>query len=238
MPDILEKRVTSILKLVARLKARGVTEVGRVGIRRAREWVSSSEELIILSRPAGGPAPILEELSFREATAIDGDRYAADIGTDSAATFRARLSEATRCFVVESGGRFVHATWMTTAAAWAREIGAYLQPPSGHAYVYESFTRAEVRGRGVYPFALRSIAAWLTETQAHTVWVAIEASNSASARAVAKAGFEPRFTIDYQRRLGRLRVKASSRRDERDLPELMNPPTKRSEVLHYLKSWK
>jgi Acetyltransferase (GNAT) family len=197
----------SILKVLARLKARGVKEVAGVAVQRTREWIWSREELIVLSRRAGASAPpAVEGLWLKEAAASDGPRYAVDIGTDSAATFRARLSDATRCFVVESEGRFVHATWMTTAAAWTREVGAYLCPPHRHAYVYESFTRAEVRGRGVYPFALRSIAGWLAREDVETVWVAVEASNAASRHAVAKAGFEPRFEIAYRRTMGRLQV--------------------------------
>lgn len=220
------KRVHSILKLGVRLKNRGLAEVAQIGVQRAREWMSSSEELIVLSRPTGGPAPVAEGLSFKEATPADGARYARDIGTDSTSTFQARLSDATRCFVVESGGRLVHATWMTTAAAWTREVAGYLRPPAGHAYVYESFTRAQVRGRGVYPFALASIAAWLAETDVHTIWVAVEASNSASARAVAKAGFEPRVAFHYQRRLGRLQVRTSNRAEQGERLELTRPPPK------------
>ena len=50
------------------------------------------------------------------------------------------------CFVVEDGDRFLHSSWVTTTGAWTREIRAYLCPPQGDAYVYESFTRADARG--------------------------------------------------------------------------------------------
>lgn len=213
----------SLLKLGARIKARGVREVVGVAAQRARDWVSSSEELIVLSRDVGGPAPIADGLRFKEATAADAVRYARDIGTDSVFTFRARLANDTRCFVVQADSSFVHATWMTTGAAWTREVGGYLRPPCGHAYVYESFTRAEARGRGVYPFALKAIAAWLAWNGAEVVWVAVEASNRASARAVSKAGFEPRFRITYRRSLGRLEVRASGSNEGAELLELQRP---------------
>jgi ribosomal protein S18 acetylase RimI-like enzyme len=178
---------------------------------------------------------VTQGLSFRPATALDGARYARDIGTDSAATFRGRLSSATRCFVVESEGRLLHASWVTTAAAWTREIGGYLRVPRGHAYVYESYTLAEARGRGIYPFALLSIAAWLSAEQVHTVWVAVEASNQASRRAVEKAGFEPRFQIHYRRHLGRLRVTTSG--DGGDRLELAAPEKKHwAALLHSKRS--
>ncbi len=166
-----------------------------------------------------------EGLAFRELDTSDGPRYAADIGTDSATTFRARLSEETRCFAVLSEGRIVHATWMTTFAAWTREVAGYLRPPPQDAYVYESFTRAEVRGRGVYPFALKAIAARLAGDGIKTVWVAAEASNAASLRAVSKAGFERRFSITYKRSLGRLEVGRPGPRQ--DHLQLTTPPAKR-----------
>ena len=142
----------------------------------------------------------------KRATPEDGPIYERDIGTDSRSTFRARLSEGTACYLVMTDDRAVHATWCTTTGAWTREIGALLVPPDGDAYVYESYTRPEVRGRGVYPYALGQIAADLSRHAVKRVWVAVEASNSASLRAVAKAGFEPSFAIGYRRRWGRVQI--------------------------------
>jgi RimJ/RimL family protein N-acetyltransferase len=116
------------------------------------------------------------------------------------------LSDRTRCFLVVSGDRFVHATWMTTAAAWTREVRAYFRPPPKEAYIYESFTRADARGRGIYSFALAGIASRLAEIAIERVWVAVEAHNAPSLRAVGKAGFEEAARVRYERRFGRLRV--------------------------------
>ncbi|MFN2586501.1 MAG: GNAT family N-acetyltransferase, partial [Actinomycetota bacterium] len=93
---------------------------------------------------------------------------------------------------------------VTSSAAWTREIRAYLVPPPGDAYVYESFTAPEARGRGVYPFALASICSWAVVRDIVRVWVAVERGNAPSFRAIAKAGFEPSYSIGYARRLGRL----------------------------------
>jgi ribosomal protein S18 acetylase RimI-like enzyme len=171
-----------------------------------REWVISSDELIFLVRQTGGEAPGHDSLVFEEASVDDAGRYARDVGTDSAATFRKRLSERTRCFLVSSGDLIVHATWVTTAAAWTRELRTYVTPPAGDAYVYESFTRAEARGRGAYPFALMHVANLLAERGVKRVWVGVEAHNDPSLRAVSKAGFEEAFRLGYRRRLGRLTV--------------------------------
>ncbi len=139
------------------MAARGPVEVAGVARSRASEWLRSEDELIMLVRPAAAPAPELRHdpgLTSRRATAADAELYARVIGTDSAATFRRRLTDTTHCVLVHLGDELLHASWVTTGAAWTREIAAYLVPPAGDAYVYESFTRPQARGRGVYPFAL------------------------------------------------------------------------------------
>lgn len=176
---------------------------------RVREWVRSGDELAMLVRPATAPTPELRHdagLVFRDAGVGDAGLYAREIGTDSEGTFRRRLTETTKCFLVEGGGALLHASWVTTGAAWTREIAAYVVPPAGGAYVYESFTRPEARGRGVYPFALAGICRWAAEAGLSEVWVAVEAGNAPSLRAIRKAGFEPSYEIRYGRRLGRLHL--------------------------------
>ena len=174
-----------------------------------REWVRSDDELIVLVRPAAAEAPAFRhglQLTVRRATIGDAEAYARAIGTDSATTFRRRLGATTHCFLVHLEDRLVHASWVTTSAAWTREIRGYIVPPQGDAYVYESFTSPGVRGRGVYPFALAGVCEWAAQTGVATVWVAVERDNAASFKAIRKAGFEPSFSIRYARRLGRVTV--------------------------------
>ena len=150
--------IAELRKLVARARARGVGEIAHLTLDRLKENLASSETLIVFVRPAEGERRPVEGLKLRRATVEDADRYASDIGTDSADTFARRLSDSTRCYVVVgSGGTFFHATWITTKAAWTRELRAHFRPPPGDAYVFESFTRADARGKGAYPFALREI---------------------------------------------------------------------------------
>jgi GNAT superfamily N-acetyltransferase len=195
-----------VLKFLARVRTRGPREVFGTGVRRLRDFVSSSDELIILARSAGGEWPERSDLSFVEATPSDGSRYARDIGTDSRSTFAARLSETTICFLVAEEKKLLHATWVTTRSAWTRELGGDLMVPEGDCYVYESFTRADARGRGIYPFALQGICAWAAGRGIERVWVGVEADNSASLRAVSKAGFGPELNITYRRSFGRIGV--------------------------------
>ena len=206
-----------VLKVLTRARARGLREVLGTGVARLREFISSADEIIILARPAGSPPgpPERDDLEFVKATREDGARYARDIGTDSASTFAARLSDTTHCFLVIDKGRVLHATWATTRSAWTRELGGYLVVPEGDCYVYESFTRADARGQGIYPFSLRGICAWAARQGLQRVWVGVEAGNAASLRAVGKAGFEPQLTISFRRSVGRLEVTGGRCRRER-----------------------
>jgi len=194
------------LKVLTRARTRGVREVLATGLARLREFISSADELVILARPSGGEPPGRGDFKFVRATPDDGAAYARDIGTDSASTFAARLSDTTHCFLVTGNGKVLHATWATTRSAWTRELGGYLMVPEGDCYVYESFTRADARGQGVYPFGLKGICVWASTQGLRRVWVGVEAGNAASLRAVDKVGFEPQLSISFRRRVGRLEV--------------------------------
>lgn len=194
-------------RTLARLAARGPVEVAGVGRERVAGWIRSDDGLIMLVRPAAAATPAIRHdpgLTFRPGTPGDGEVYARVIGTDSAATFRGRLTRTTHCFFVFSGPELLHASWVTTGAAWTREIDAYLVPPDGDAYVYESFTRPEARGRGVYPFALAGICSWARDEGLGNVWVGVEEGNAPSLKAIRKAGFDPSYSMRYGRRFGRL----------------------------------
>ena len=208
MPDVRPSSWHLTLKALARARARGPGEVLALAASRMREAVLSEGTLVIHTRDNGDDGMELPGLSLMEATPSDGARYARDIGTDSARTFASRLTESTRCFVVVEAERLVHATWMTASAAWTREIHAYVHPPKGQAYVYESFTRPEMRGRGVYPFALREICRRAAARGLSQMWVAVEADNPPSLKAVRKAGFEEIYRIDFERKLGRFILKS------------------------------
>lgn len=208
MPESRPNPAQLAARTLNRLRNRGPIEVIALAWGRVREGIASDDELVMFVRHASGDVEERADLSFRVATANDAARFAHDIGTESPSTFRARLSRGTRCYLVEKGSLIVHSTWATETAAWTREIRRQLKPPPGDIYVYESFTRPEVRGRGVYPFALQHICADAREQGSNRVWVAVEADNPASVRAVTKAGFTEAFRVSYRRRFGRLELGA------------------------------
>ena len=223
MPDLRPSPTHAIAKTLNRAKNRGLGEVLSLATGRVKEWFSSSDDLVMFVRDAMPGAPDSESLSFRQTSPSDGPRYARDIGTDSATTFARRLSDDTHCFVVDDGTALLHASWVTTGGAWTRELRAYLVPPPGDAYVYESFTRADARGRGVYPFALASILGWAASSSIARVWVAVEEHNPPSLRAVAKAGFEEAFRLPFSRSFGRLRIGSASGPDAQKARALLSP---------------
>jgi ribosomal protein S18 acetylase RimI-like enzyme len=193
-------------RLITRIKARGPIEIVDLATSRLKENLYSDDELIIFVKEPSEDPSSRDDLDFKRATADDAEMYARDIGTDSTRTFRGRLTERTRCYLIEAAGRLVHASWVTLSAAWTRELRAYVKPPLGDAYIYESFTRADARGRGVYPFALRQICNALALEAIDRAWVAVEADNPPSIRAVTKADFKEAFRITYGRRLGILTI--------------------------------
>lgn len=192
-------------RLLTRARTRGVSEVAELALTRTREWISSRDSLVMLVKDVGGQ-PERADGDVRPAGPGDALAYARDIGTESPRTFRARLSDATRCWLVTEGSRLIHASWVTSEAAWTRELRRWVSPPEHDVYIYESFTTAAARGRGAYPRALAGIASWATGADIGRLWVAVEKDNAASLRAVAKAGFRVSYEVGYRRRWGRLTI--------------------------------
>jgi ribosomal protein S18 acetylase RimI-like enzyme len=204
VPDLRPTPLDVGRKTVARVRARGPAELA--GLLRARlaENLWSNEQLVVFVRALSEsePPPAVGELTFSFAGAADGPSYERDIGTDSRATFAKRLATGTRCFLARRGECIVHASWVTTRAAWTRELRAYFMPPPGDAYIYESYTRPQERGRGVYARALEALAAELGRAGIRRAWIAAEAHNQASLRAITRAGYAEAFRLRYRRTLG------------------------------------
>jgi GNAT superfamily N-acetyltransferase len=176
---------------------------------RVRLW--SDLVLVVLERSAGGVAAPLPEIEIREAGPEDAPAYQTDIGTDPAATVVQRLSApGSSCWVARAEGRIVHASWVETVAAWMGEAERLFLVPSGDAYIYESFTRPEMRGRGVYPAVLATLSERLGARGIARLWIAAETTNAPSLRAIEKAGFSEAFRIEVVRRLGRVEVRMPS----------------------------
>lgn len=208
MPDEARARPSTgdtLAKFVTRAKARGVAEASEALWSQLRGMVGSHVEIVFFERATGG-VPERTDVQAVRATPGDADAYARDIGTDSAGTFAKRLTATTDCWMVWKGGHIVHATWVTTSAAWTSELGLYFCPPVGSAYLYESYTPPSARGQGLYTFALRAIGAHLGEEGMQTMWIGVPSDNPASLKAVRNAGFEESFRARANKRLARISI--------------------------------
>ena len=196
----------TLSKTLARLRHRGPAEVATTIRSQLSAALASDGSIRLMIRTATGGAREQPPLEFRRADASDGEAYARDIATDSAWSFGRRLTSHTWCYLVLEGPRILHASWTTTRSAWTSELHAYICPPAGDAYVYESFTRPDARGRGIYPFALHHLSADLAERGVRQIWVGVEPENLASVRAITKAGFEEALDLPFERRFFRVRL--------------------------------
>jgi GNAT superfamily N-acetyltransferase len=162
---------------------------------------------VVLQRSTGGQATLLPGIAIREIEPGESEDYERDVANEPAATVDQRLGSPTStCWIAVEGGRLVHASWIETRAAWVGEADRFFVVPDGDAYIYESFTRPEVRGRGVYPAVLASISVELAGRGIAGLWIAAEETNHSSLRAIEKAGFTRRFEIEVRRRWGRTAV--------------------------------
>lgn len=217
----------ALSKTGARLRSRGAGEVFGEWTGRIKGSVRSEDELLFLERDAKWDGAIArkteEPLELVKATAADGKDYERFIGTDSALTFAARLSHETNCWLIRGRGIVLHATWTTAGAAWTREIQRLFVSPPGSAYIYESFTRADARGLGLYPYALVGIGERLAAEGITKLYVGVEVDNTPSLKAITKAGFEPAFGLKYGRRFGRLQLEAPSGPDRALAERVLRP---------------
>jgi GNAT superfamily N-acetyltransferase len=95
---------------------------------------------------------------------------------------------------------------VTRSGAWIGEVRRYFIVPERGAYIYESFTNPDLRGRGIYPAMLNFIATEAAQRGLGELWIGVGASNRPSVRAIAKGAFEPAFDIVFRRRLGAVRI--------------------------------
>lgn len=216
MDDPRPRSSATVRRYATRVRARGAGEVASELLGAIRSAASSRGVLSFLTRPTADSAPDPAGLMTRHATPADAERYAVEVGTDSPHSFRGRLSPHTHCYLVLDGQRILHASWVTTTGAWVGELRRYFIAPGSSAYVYESFTHPDARGRGIYPAALRHIASDAAADGLGELWIGVGDDNRASIRAIAKASFVPAFDVSFSRRLGRVRIEgvAGPRSDE------------------------
>lgn len=115
-----------------------------------------------------------------------------------------RWQQGDTCYGAWLDGVCVHHSWVRTGDSVIGEIHALLQLAADEAYIYDCFTSANVRGLGIFPAVLSHIAREQLSGGMSRLWIAVEAANLSSLRAIQRAGFRLAGELTY-RRIGGLR---------------------------------
>lgn len=112
-----------------------------------------------------------------------------------------RFGEHARLYSVQRGidsafgvfvdGELGHISWAYSAAEYGREPYERFRLGIGEAEIVNCFTADAYRGKGLYPHAVRLIAAQLLARGLDRVFMCIEPGNEASRRGILKAGLTP-----------------------------------------------
>lgn len=124
-----------VLERLARKVVSPVVESGRLKV---YGWAIAEAPLDTVDRGSG--------FEGREATHPELLAIAAALNRDRA-TFEERAERGERCFAAWSGDTPVHMRWVATRPTLVPELGMYVCPAAGEAYVYDAFTDPAHRGR-------------------------------------------------------------------------------------------
>jgi len=135
----------------------------------------------------GDPLPLLPPLAGLQVV-LGRDVWLERAGGYTREELEARQRAGHRPYVALIGNEPVAYGWVATREA---EIGALqlrFSIPVGERYLWDFFTVPAWRGRGIYPRLLQAILG--CEDTAQRFWIGYDAPNVASARGIAKAGFQ------------------------------------------------
>jgi len=104
-------------------------------------------------------------------------------------TYDARLARGDRCWVARQDGRVVSSRWVTLGPAAVDSTGVRCTLPAGYAYVHDSFTSADVRGRRVGPSAATRLAEALAAEGCRMLVAFVEAGNHWAVRNAENSGY-------------------------------------------------
>lgn len=135
----------------------------------------------------GDPLPVLTPNAQLQIAPSDQIALLAGLTGLAAAEVRHRLLEAHRPYVARMAGTPVAYGWVASATGGIRELNLSYQIGPRHRYLWDFATFPAWRGQGIYPRLLQAIVA---AEDADRFWIGHAADNHASARGMAKAGFQ------------------------------------------------
>ena len=114
---------------------------------------------------------------------------------EPAGLVNARLAHGDELFGWQTAGRIASFGWVSYRD---RSVGPLrLADLPGRAFLYNFFTLAQHRGRGLYPTLLLAIRSALGREGATEFLIDVDVRNAPSAKGVSKAGFVPTARIAY-----------------------------------------
>jgi ribosomal protein S18 acetylase RimI-like enzyme len=113
-----------------------------------------------------------------------------------------RWAHGDRCYGGWRDGQLVHHSWVTRNDSYIAEIRGWVKPGSDEAYIYDCFTDGSCRGLGIFPAVLSTVSGILFDQGVRRVWIAVEAENLSSRKAIERAGFRLACTVSYSRLAG------------------------------------
>lgn len=129
--------------------------------------------------------PAVPSLSVGRVTRWDEARRVTGLTEDRVVR---RFEEGHRVYVAFLADEPVAYGWAAKVAGGIDELDFSFVLPPGTCYLWDFVTRPAWRGRGIYPRLLQEILR--AEDAVNRFWIGYEAHNAASARGIAKAGFE------------------------------------------------
>lgn len=163
--------------------------------------VASPRCLVYVRNLADDPAPmtpagIAQEVREGECPELARLMY------HPAAELRRRFARGDRCFVTREGGAIAHYEWISFDRIRLDSIGRTLPLGPREAYIYNVRTQRPFRGRGLFAATLHALSSRLQKESVRRLWIATEAGNAASQRAIFAAGFRLAHDIRPIRALG------------------------------------
>jgi GNAT superfamily N-acetyltransferase len=104
---------------------------------------------------------------------------------------RRRLNAGQLCFIARCQGRIVSSAWMALGRAWIDYLACEVLLAPDDAYLYESYTLPDYRGRGVPTERSRQEVEYLRRKGCRRMIAVISPENRAAVRHAERAGWKP-----------------------------------------------
>lgn len=185
----------------------GLRQIGeRIVSRVTRLFIDRTDYLIYQrtpGQPSGGAALALrrDELTFEELVAL---RYFKALYYPEG--IRGRFQTGERCHGFFLDDKLANIAWSTRGAL---NVDPHLSIECADGVgIYDCWTMAEFRGRGIYPETLRMLLALFEEEEYGNVLIAVDPDNIRSIKGIERAGFLPLKRVRTTVRLGKRFVRS------------------------------